>query len=473
MKRIAGWAGAVAVAALAAATGVCPADDTTPSAPPMEEYLAREIDLPAGWQQGVSLETVLTAASRQVPLNFVAQVGNTHPVRLERRALRHLLARAASATWGVWYADGNTVVFRSRCNRAGVTSGLLGPTDCLAIGKGLATEQAAALRLNGYLPFTQLRPEQRDALRRLRIHATMPDSDDLPLADLPDDRLFLVYGFRLVTDIALDAQIRLRDYTYVDTLGGPAIIPAYPLQKLVPRPAPGEQPAPEPPARFAGLATPPPAATEEDPAVILEARQPPVYTLAELAKAIREQHHREVYIDEGLASDKLWVAHTHGDLTVSRLMRLMTEVYAGETAWEKVPRALVLVPFPDDSRRTTEETRRIYLGAEGPLRAGMLQVAQKLWNTDKLPPLPEDSARRGPRMRWKDLPPAWRDLLRQWLSDHRTEQTAPFLWKPNGFQDTTVRFTLEMITLVSTRDGLCTWGLVTDGMPLLSVHQRD
>jgi len=467
--------------------------------PELEILLNRKLTFPKEMRETISITEALSMVSAQLPLDLVTKLtegGAAARLNSPGQTGRQVLDDVAQATNSSWEAQGKTIVFRDRKSEDPTlmvlrSMGRMGVLDeaqaALSLLHALDEKQRDSLRTQGYISYAQLREDQRSQLSKLPTKRMMPTVNGIPLLKLPPSELFFIGGFYLRMKVTLGTYLHQEVVIFRD-VGNEDFDPIAPIrgirdaqQSLQPR-AHSSRNLSRALDEIVSVTTSAAQITpkQEKKArnlLRLEVRNPPIYSLGELAEAIRTASGEDVSVDTFLAPTKLFITHRQADLTTDRLMTLMAQ--ATGWSWRTTENTSTLVRHLEILQSSNERLSQVLDLEEQRVRSEMLALAKELWSTT-MPSIPEASIQSVPPIHdevpWAVVPADWKQTVKRILrrsaesvGDEEVAQTvSKALWSPRGMDKAKVRFSLGIIAVIATPPTIHPpgyyWGEITEAI---------
>jgi hypothetical protein len=447
----------------------------------VKAHLSEDIRLPKDLPESVTVGSVLAAISDQFPFGIARPAdpeAEARPLELSGSRLGLVLDAVAHATGTTWEPVGADVVFRPRTEQEPVyrllrQEGLLRAFDDVRVAnrflRSLERDAFADLAATGFLSFERLTAAQRAAVRSLPSAMPRPRVKDVSLLELPEKDLVVLAGCFLHVRVEPAPGVRYQVVLHagegssrLDPFLRPRRALTWGIPDPVRKPPPPADESAAPPPNSSGL-------TLADVPVPLKPRAEPIYSLTEVASAVRAATRQEVFVDRRLGDVRVRLTPGRSAWTSHRLMALA----AGSTgfAWRQVGPTYLLVRHLHGERPSPASFSAVLTGERQSARLTLGALAQDFEGNES-PSLPTLSGGEG-AVRWGDLKPAQQRVLRTALrglaEKESDERLARFLWHPAGMKDAVVRSSPGVFLLLGARpDGELVeeaWGVVGQVAP--------
>jgi hypothetical protein len=175
----------------------------------LQPHLDREVDLPKGPIQSVTLPSALAAVASQFPFAVVLALdpaAQNRPFEISSNQLESVLEAVGRTTKTTWSRTDTDLVFRmppapEPILRLLRQQGSMRPLDEAQAAhtflRALNHSQLDDLTADGFLPWERLTADQRERFVALPVTRPLPQIKDVPLAQLPEKDLVLLAGFFL------------------------------------------------------------------------------------------------------------------------------------------------------------------------------------------------------------------------------------------------------------------------------------
>jgi hypothetical protein len=409
--------------------------------------------------KGATARQALAAVAEQFPFGVVAPSGAGEEVlELQDTRLKTVLDALARATETTWQLQGKDICFQAAEEPEPVfrqlrQEGKMRVVDearaALTFLATLDPDSFGALASDGFLPYERLTPSQRTRLLQLPTRNPRPKLKGTPLAELPLKDLIVLSGFFLRVRVE-PAEGPAYAVFLSGGDSGPRLDPFLGYRRAVNDIDPHPTSPRTPPAPPKVKATRPSDLSVTDTKVEFTRRDPPVYTLEEIVKALRTATNEEIFVDRRLTGFRVWLSPGSAPWSSRRLMELVGR--ATGFSWRRVGTTWLLVRYPHGERPFPSVVNRVLADEQ----TALVKTLSAFAHAAEAPELAFSSdPDPGKLVRWDDLRPSQqrqlRSALRSLAVEKGDERLAKYLWLPQGLRNAKLRFSPGIFLLLAVR----------------------